>query len=165
MAFGTTSSLFRAFLADALAATANFTPQLSTGGTWKCALYGDTGTPDNDVTAANSAYNAGQWVNTSEIVDVTNWVAGGRALAWGSATRWSQGADYSMFDADDCAGGGTLTVAGVMGDLIYNDGLTTPVADQALCYHAYGSAKAVTGGTFTVQFHANGVARWTTTAA
>jgi hypothetical protein len=166
MAFGSNSGIFKSYVADALGMTASFAAHLAASGTWTVPLYGNTGTPDNRVASANAAYNAGQWVTGNEITS-TEWPAKGRALAWGTATRWTSGTgdDYSTFDSDDTTGSGNTTLANVYGDLVFDDGLTTPVADQALCYHAYGAAKGVTGGTFTVVWHANGVARWTHTAA
>jgi hypothetical protein len=166
MAFGTLSGIFKSYVADALGLTASFTPHLAAGGTWQAALFGNTGTPDNRVASANAAYNVGAWVSGNEVTS-TEWPATGRPLAWGTATRWASGTgdDYSTFDSDDTAGSASTTLANVYGDLVLDNALTTPVAKQALCFHAYGGAKGVTGGTFTIQWHANGVARWTHTAA
>jgi hypothetical protein len=175
MTFGTTSSIFRQYLVDALAPTGSFTPHLGTGGTWKVALYNDTGTPDNDDTAAHNAYNGagGAWVTTNELIDTlnSNWVAGGRSLVYSggtgaTGTRWNVStADTIYMDADDTAGAGNVTITGARGDLLYDDALTTPVAKQGLAYHAYGSAQTVTNGTFTVVWHSNGLVRWVQTAA
>lgn len=140
-----TSGIFRQFTADALAPTASFAPNLSTGGTWTVPLYPTGVSPDNTVTAANSAYGAGVW--TGEITD-TNWPAKGRALAWGTATRWTSTSTYVMFDSDDTTGAGNVTLAGVFGDLVFDDGKTTPVADQGLCFHSFGGTQGVTAGTF-----------------
>jgi hypothetical protein len=158
------SGIFRQFLADALAATANFTPHLASGGTWQAALFGNTGTPDNTVAAASSAYNTGQWLTTSEVTD-TGWPAKGRPLAWGTATRWTSATTLITFDADDTAGSTNVTLAGVYGDLVFDDAMTQPVADQGLAFHYFGGVQGVTAGTFTIVWHANGVARVTAAVA
>ena len=172
MAFGTTSAIFRQYLVDALAPTGSFLPHLSTGGTWKAALYGNTGTPDNNATAVLSSYNgaASAWVTGNELTD-TNWAAGGRPLVYSggtgaTGTRWNVStANLIFMDADDTAGAGNVTIASAWGDLLYDDALTTPVAKQGLAYHSYGAAQSVTAGTFTIVWHANGLVRWTQTAA
>ena len=150
MAFGSSSKWFIAFWTDAANNTAAL--DLNTD-TIKCALYGNSGTPDNTVSAANSAYNAGQWVSGNEVT-ATGWTAGGLSLA--SVTSTSSSATYT-FDAADKAGGATDTVTNAYGVLIYEDTLTTPVADQGICYLAFGGANSVTSGTFTVVFNASGI--------
>ena len=42
-----------------------------------------------------------------------------------------------------------------------DDTLTTPVADQGVCYNYLGGANSVVNGTFTVVWHANGIFRIT----
>lgn len=156
------SGIYRQFTADALAPTASFAPNLASGGTWNAALYPTGVSPDNTTTAALSAYGSASW--TGEITD-TNWAAKGRPLAWGTATRWTSTSTYAMFDSDDTAGAGNVTLAGVFGDLVFDDGKTTPVADQGLAFHYFGGTQGVTAGTFTIVWHSNGVARWTHTVA
>jgi hypothetical protein len=160
--FGTQSAIFRSFLSDALGATASFTPQLASGGTWQAALFSNTPTPDNDAVSANCAYNAGAWLATSEVTD-TDWPAGGVALTWASTTRWHPGdtASTVWFAADNTSSSGSVTMSGVWGDLVYNNALTTPVAQQALAYHSFGAAKSVTAGIFTIQWSSSGVVSWT----
>lgn len=152
------SKIFRPFLADVLDNTAAFDLGADVP---KVALYNNSITPDNDTTSALSAYNAAtsQWTTTNEVTDATNWVAGGRALATTSLN--SATADVVFYDAADTAGGGTVTLANVYGCLVYDDTLTTPVADQGICYNYFGGAQSVTGGTFTVVWHANGIFRIT----
>ena len=43
------------------------------------------------------------------------------------------------------------------GVLIYDDTIATPVADQGICYLAFGGSNSVTSGTFTVSFNASGI--------
>lgn len=155
----TNSKIFRPFIADVLGNTTAM--DLNTDASIKVALYNNTGTPDNDTTSALSAYNAAtsQWVTANEVTDVTNWVAGGRALAGVSLD--STVADTVFFDATDLAGGGTVTLSNAYGCLVYDDTITTPVADQGICYNYFGGAQSVTAGTFTIVWHANGIFRIT----
>ncbi len=172
MAF-TTSGIFKSYVADALGLTASFTPHLASGGDWHVSLYNNSGTPDNRVASANAAYNAGQWVSGNQTgATDANWPAGGLGLVYSggsgaTGTRWTSGTgdDYTMFDADDLSGTGNVTFTTVYGDLVFDDSLTTPVAKQALAFHYFGGQKQVSGGTFSVIWHTNGVARWTHTAA
>lgn len=146
------SHVFRATMLDALANTAAFDLDTDVP---KCALYTNTGTPDRNVSAALSAYNAAtsQWVTANEKSN-GNWTAGGVAL---STTSWATGTNLVKYDAADVAPGGTVTLADVYGCLVYDDTLTTPVADQGLCFNFFGGAQSVTGGTFSVIWHANGI--------
>jgi hypothetical protein len=155
------SRIFRPFLADVLDNTTAV--DLGTD-VPKVALYDNDITPSQDVTSALSAYNAGssQWVSAgNEVIDATNWVAGGRPLASTSLNSGTAGVVF--YDAADTAGAGNVTLASVFGCLVYDDTLTTPVADQGICYNYFGGSQSVTGGTFTVVWHANGIFRFTLT--
>jgi hypothetical protein len=157
MAFGA-SGIFRQWVADSLAPTASFVGKWNSTDSYKCALYGNTGTPDKTVTAALSAYTAGQWIVGNEVTDVTNWVAGGRVITGtGSGGGYSSSASAITFDGADTAGGGNVTLAAVYGDLVYDDTLTTPVVDQGAAFHYFGGSQGVTAGTFTVVWHTNGI--------
>jgi len=125
----------------------------------KAALYGNTGTPDKDATSALSAYNVGQWVTANEVFQAVQWAQGGVALASKTATNPATG--VFMADAADVSSGSAATLAGVFGVLHYDDTLTTPVADQAICSNYLGGTNSVTNGTFTVVYNANGVFRFT----
>jgi len=152
------SKIFRPFLADVLDNTAAF--DLGTD-VPKAALYNDTITPDNDTTSALSAYNAAtsQWVTAGEVSDVGQWAAGGVALS--STSLNSATADVVFYDAADTASGASATLASVFGCLVHDDTLTTPVADQGICYNYFGGTNSVTDGTFTIIWHANGIFRIT----
>jgi hypothetical protein len=128
----------------------------------KAALYNTTPTPDQNVTAALSAYNAAtsQWVAANEVTDATNWVAGGRPLA-GITFHGNDTAGVVWYDATDTSGAGNVTLAGVFGTLVYDDTLTTPVADQGICYNYFGGTQSVTAGTFTIVWNVNGIFRFT----
>lgn len=153
------SKIFRATLADFLGRTTNFAMDLS-GDTFKAALYDNDITPDNDVTAANTAFNAGQWATAgNEVSDAAEWATGGVALS--SVTLDSATADVVFFDAADTASGSSATLANVFGCLVYSDTVTTPVADQGLCYNYFGGTNSVTDGTFTIVWSASGILRFT----
>lgn len=150
------SKVFRAFLADAVDNTA----ALDLGAdTIKVALYNNSITPDQDVTSANSAYNAGQWATANEVADGAEWAAAGVALAGKTVNSGTAGVVF--FDANDTASGSSATLASVFGCLVYDDTLTTPVADQGICFNYFGGTNSVTDGTFTVIWSANGIWRAT----
>jgi hypothetical protein len=150
MAFGSSSKIFSSYITDALNNTAALD---ANSDTIKVALFGNSGTPDQTVASANTAYNAGQWTSGNEVT-ATGWTAGGLSLA-SIASGFSS--NVYTFDAADKAGGASDTVTNAYGVLIYDDTLTTPVADQGMCYNAFGGANSVTSGTFTVVFNASGI--------
>jgi hypothetical protein len=155
----TASHIFRQFVADELThtATVNWGTDVP-----KVALYGNTGTPDENAAAANSAYNAGQWVSGNEVSQVGQWAAGGVALSTISGTtHFNDTNDAVWYTAANTQSGAAATLAGVFGDLVYDDTLTTPVAKQGMAFHYFGGSNSVTGGQFTVQWSANGILRFT----
>lgn len=121
--------------------------------TVKVALFDNTITPDNTVSSANSAYGAGVWASGG-VSDATNWVATGRTLASPAITVSTATA---TFTGTNLAGGGTLSITNAYGCLIYDDTLTTPVADQGICFNYFGSAQTVSSGTFTINWNASGI--------
>jgi hypothetical protein len=151
----TNSKIFRAFIADMADNTAAF--DLGTD-VPKNALFNNTITPDNDVTAANSAYNVGQWATAQECFEAGQWAQGGVAL--GGTSLNSGTADLVFYDATDTASGTAADITNATGSLIYDDTLTTPVADQGLCYNYFGGPNSVVNGTFTVIYSVNGIMRW-----
>lgn len=152
------SRIFRQYIADMIGNTAALDYDADT---IKVALYTNSITPDNDVSAANSAYNAGQWANTNEQSESGQWAAGGVALA--SKTVDVSVADQVTVDAADTASGSAADLTAVFGCLVYDDTLTTPVADQGMSYNYFGGTNSVVNGTFTVVWNANGIARYTLT--
>lgn len=152
------SKVFRPFLGDVVSDTAPFKLG-GAGDSFKVALYNNLITPDNDVSAANSAYNAGQWAATNEVSEAVEWPAGGKALT--SQVVNVGTADVVFWDAADTASGPNADLADVHGCLVYDDTLTAPVADQGVCYNYFGGANSVTNGTFTVVWSANGIWRAT----
>lgn len=150
------SKVFRQAVADVLD---NTTAMDLTSDTWDVALYNNSITPDQNVSAANSAYNAGQWANTNEVTSAGQWAAGGVALA--SKVLDVATSAVVMFDAADTASGATATLASVFGCLVYDFTLGAPVAKQGFCFNYFGGSNSVTSGTFTVVWSANGIARFT----
>lgn len=155
----TDSKVFRDTLWNFLAKTASFAMDLDAD-TFRVALYDNDITPNNDVAASASAYAAGVWTTSGtpgaeEVYETGQWAAGGVALSGVSLDHAS--ADRVFFDATDTASGSAADLANVYGCLVYDDTLTTPVADQGLCYNYFGGANSVVNGTFTVVWHANGI--------
>lgn len=151
----TNSKMFRATMADIW----DNTTALDLGtDVPKAALYNTTPTPDQNVVSASTAYNVGQWVTANELTDA-NWAAGGRPLAGTSLNSATAGVVF--YDATDTAGAGNVTISGAFGCLVYDDTLTTPVADQGICYNYFGGTQSVTAGTFTIVWNANGIWRIT----
>jgi|SRR6185503_2918783 len=151
-----TSKIFRATVADVWDNTAPV--DLGTD-VPKAALYGTTPTPDQNVTSANTAYNVGQWVTGNEISQAVQWPAGGVALSGTSLNSGTSGVVF--YDATDTDSGSTATLSGVFGTLVYDDTLTTPVADQGISFHYFGGTQSVTSAMLRIVWHANGIFRWT----
>jgi hypothetical protein len=154
------SRIFRQFVADVFQNTiaADFDTDVP-----KVALFNNSVTPAGDAGATATAYAnaAGTWVVANEVIDTSgnaNWVAGGRVLT-GITLHFTDTANTIWYDAADTAGAGNMTVANVYGCLVYDDTLATPVADQGICFNYLGGAQGVTGGTFAVVWHVNGIWR------
>lgn len=151
------SKVFQQFLEDCVLNVAAFDLDSDT---FKVALFNNSITPDNDTSAANSAYNAGQWASGSnEVKETGQWDAGGVNLT--SPTISVGTADVVFWDASDTASGSAADLTNVYGCLVYDDTLTTPVADQGVCYNYFGGTNSVVNGTFTVVWSANGIWRAT----
>jgi hypothetical protein len=150
------SKIFMATIEDVLE---NTTAIDLNSDTFKAALYDNDITPDQTVASANTAFNAGQWATAgNEVADGAEWATGGVALSSVTSTFSS---NVYTFDAADTASGSSATLAAVYGCLVYDDTITTPVADQGVCYTYFGGTNSVTDGTFTVAWHANGIFRLT----
>ena len=149
------SKIFRITLANALG---NVTALDLDADSFKLANFNNSVTPDQNVSAANTAFNAGQWATANEVSQSGQWASGGIAI--GSTVLDTSTNGIVMFDGADVASGSAATLSNVYGGLVYDDTLTTPVADQGLCYVYYGGAASVTNGTLTVQFASTGICRW-----
>jgi len=147
------SKIFMAFIEDVLE---NTTAMDLNSDTIKVALYDNDITPDQTVASANTAYNAGQWTASgNEVSDAAEWPATGQAL--GSVTSGFSSNVYTFDAADEVSDGTSATLANVYGCLVYDDTITTPVADQGICYNYFGGVNSVTDGTFTVVWNASGI--------
>lgn len=157
MAFGATSAIFQqAMLNPIMRAVNNATApttyvSLTADALVKAALFNNSVTPDKAAVVGSTGYNTGTWTTGNEVVDVTNWVAGGRALA-SKAFSIDTGSSSICFQAAATAGGGNVTIANAYGCLVYDGTITAgTVAAQAMCYNSFGgSAQGVTAGTFTI---------------
>ena len=120
------SKIFMATIEDILE---NTTAMDLNSDTFKAALYDNDITPSQTVTSANTAYNAGQWVSSgNEVYDGSEWAQGGVALS-SVASGFSSNV-YTFDAADTVSTGSSATLANVYGCLVYDDTITTPVADQ-----------------------------------
>lgn len=146
------SKIFMAFIEDSFENTAAFALNSDT---FKAALYDNDITPDQTVTSANSAYNAGQWASAgNEVFEAGQWAQGGVAL---SSVTSSFAANVYTFDAANTSSGSAADLANVYGCLVYDDTLSTPVADQGVCYNYFGGANSVVNGTFTIVWNSSGI--------
>jgi nitrous oxidase accessory protein NosD len=150
------SKIFRPALADVLG---NVTAMDLDADAFKAALFDNTITPNQDVTSANSGYGAGVWASGG-VLDASGWPAVGRPLA--SQSLDSSSAGIVFFDAaDTVSANSNTTLTNAYGVFVYDDTLTTPVADQGLCFNYLGGANSVVAGTFTIVWSASGVLRFT----
>lgn len=145
------SKIFSAFITDALNNTAAFDLD---GDTLKAALFDNTITPSQTVSAANSAYGAGVWASGG-VSDASGWPAAGRALA-GVTSGFSSNV-YTFDAADTASANNTTTLTNATGTLVYEDTLAAPVADQGICYNYFGGANSISSGTFTIVWNASGI--------
>lgn len=145
------SKIFSSLITDALNNTAAI--DLNTD-TPKVALFDNTITPSQTVTSANSAYGAGVWASGG-VSDASGWPAAGRVLA--SITSDFTSNVYTFDAADTVSANGTTTLTNAYGCLVYEDTLTTPVADQGMCFNYLGGANSIVSGTFTVVWNASGI--------
>jgi hypothetical protein len=123
----------------------------------KVSLFDNTITPDKDAVVGSTGYNTGVWASGG--VSHANWPATGQTLA---TDTYTDVANAMMYDAADLAGAGTLTLTNAYGCFVYDDAITAgTVADQGICFNYFGGAQTVTGGTFTIVWHANGLLRFT----
>lgn len=152
------SKIFTAYIHDVLT---NLTAiDLDTDALLEAALFDNTLTPSQVVTAANSAYAAGVWA-AGGVVDTgtsapAGWPALGRPLA--GVTVSAATVNPIMFDANDTvSANATTTLTNAYGVLIYDHSIAAPVADQGICYNYFGGANTVTLGTFTIVWNASGL--------
>lgn len=151
------SKIFSAYIHDVLT---NLTAMdLDTDAIFNAALFDNSITPSQTVSAANSAYAAGVWASGG-IVDTgtsapAGWPAVGRPLV--PTVTAATVATFVFDSADTVSANATTTLAATFGTLIYDDTITTPVADQGVCYNYFGGSNSVTLGTFTIVWNASGI--------
>lgn len=146
------SKMFVAFPTEALKNTAAFDLD---GDTFNVALYNNSITPSQTVSAANSVYNVDQWAVANE-QSAAGWAAGGVALTTPAVSNPTT--TTVMFDAVDTASAAGTTLANVYGCLVYDQTLATK---YGLCYNYFGGVNSVTSGVLTVVWNANGIFRLT----
>lgn len=147
----TNSKIFTAYIQNILA---NTTAMDVDTDAWKAALFDNTVTPSQVVSAANSAYGAGVWA-AGGVGDAPSWPAVGRPLV---PTLTAETATPVVFDsADTVSADATTDLANVYGCLIYDDTIAAPVADQGASFNYFGGANSVVNGTFTVVWNASGI--------
>ena len=133
----TTNAITNSFKEDLLQGIHDFT--VSTGDTFKLALYDNTASIGADTTS----YAVGI---TGQVGDTGQYVAGGGALV---NALVSVNGTTAFVDFNDLSFTGvTLTARGA---LIYND---TVAGDPSVCVLDFGGDKTATAGTFTIQFPA-----------
>jgi hypothetical protein len=145
------SKIFQAFVTDAFNNTAAL--DLDTD-TITVALFDNTITPDRTVASASTAYAAGVWASGG-VSDASGWPAAGRNLA--SIASSASAGTYTFDAADTVSANSTTTLTNAYGCLVYENTLTTPVADQGICFNYFGGANSVTSGTFTIVWNASGL--------
>jgi hypothetical protein len=116
----------------------------------KIALFDNTITPDQTVSAANSSFAAGVWAS-GEVFDGAEWATAGQALDSVTSTRSSN--VYTFDAADETSAGSSATLTTFFGILVYDD----TVSDNGICYNYFGGTNTVTDGTLTVIFNASGI--------
>lgn len=147
------SKIFSAFVTDVLNNTTAM--DLNTDASLSVALFDNSITPSQTVTSANTAYGAGVWASGG-VSDASGWPATGRDLA-SVASGFSSNV-YTFDAADTVSANSTTTLTNAYGCLVYDNTITTPVADQGICFNYFGGAQSIVAGTFTVVWSASGIA-------
>ncbi len=145
------SKIFTSFITDVFN---NTTAMDMNADTPKVALFDNSITPSQTVASASSAYGAGVWASGG-VSDASGWPAAGVAL--GTITSTFSSNVYTFDAADTASANSTTTLSGTYGCLVYDDTITTPVADQGMCFNYFGGSQSVTSGTFTVVWNASGI--------
>ena len=152
----TNSKIFTSFITDVMN---NTTAMDMNADTPLVALFDNAITPSQTVASAASAYGAGVWAS-GHITDTgtsapAGWPTVGRPLA--SITSVFATNVYTYDAADTASANAATTIAGAFGALVYDDTITTPVADQGMCFNYFGGTQSVTLGTFTIVWNGAGI--------
>ena len=102
----------------------------------------------------NADHNVPGDINANEISG-TGYSTGGAALANKTVTQDDTN-DLMKFDADDTVW--TVATFSAYHAALWDDTIAT---DDLICSIDFGGVKSVTGGTFTIQWNANGIFRLT----
>lgn len=157
MTFGNASAIFQQAMLSPIAAKMSGATAATGATSWgsdtiKCALYGNSGTPDKTAAVGLTGYNAATsaWVTADEISG-TGYTAGGATLS-GKSAAIDSGSSSLCFTAGNPSWT-SATLSNVYGDLVYDSSISGgTVANQGMCFNAFGGAQSVTGGTFTIQW-------------
>ena len=145
------SKIFSSFITDSLAKT---TLMDINSDTINVNLYDTSPTPDQTVASSAACYGGGVWTG-GRLTDTgtgnpAGWPTIGRPLVTPACTF---GTNVVTFDAvDTVSGTATTTITAAFGCLVYSDTITTPVADQGICYLYFGGTQTVTLGTLTLVY-------------
>jgi len=131
-----TSAICTSFKVDLFFGRHNFDD--SGGNSFKMSLYTSSATLD----ATTTAYTA-----TNEVSSGGGYTTTGQALT--NVDPTSSGTTAFIDFADETWSTATITARGC---LIYNDTITTPVADASVAVFDFGSDQSSTAADFTVQF-------------
>src|SRR5512137_417650 len=146
------SGLFTAYFTDIINNTTAI--DLNTDANLKVALFGNASkTPDKTVASANTAYGAGVWASDG-VSDVSGWPAVGRNLA--TVTSVFSSNVYTFDAADTQSANDHTDLTAVYGLLLYDDDMTTPVADQGILFMSLSGPQTVASGRFTIVWNASG---------
>jgi hypothetical protein len=144
------SFMCSSFKQDMLAGRMNF---LSSGGnSFKMSLYTNSATT---MDATRTAYNTP--AVSGEVPGTGNYTTTGSVLVINTSPPNPQISGTTAFVHFNDITWTTSTISLARGALIYNDTITTPVADPAVAVLDFGADKTSSAGDFTVQFPANGV--------
>jgi hypothetical protein len=102
----------------------------------------------DNVHAFTAANNVWTDVSANELPTAGGYTAGGATLAGGAVTQ----AATTAFDGTDTAW--TSATFSAYHAVLWDD---TTATDDLICSFDFGGIKTVTAGTFTIQWHANGI--------
>lgn len=129
--------------------------------TIEAALFDNTITPSQTVTAANTAYAAGVWASGG-VTDTgssapAGWPALGRPLTSLSSTFTTN--VYTFTAANTVSANSVTTLLNAYGVLVYDHTTTSPAGttDQGISFNYFGGANSITLGQFTIAWNASGI--------